>query len=171
MDKKPISHLLAGGIIGGIMILYSCIMIILDQTMNKSLGWLSFVIIIAALAFFIREKGNAEGNNLKFGDLFAYGFKATAFITIIMLVFQVSYNLIFPETIDKVLEASRQAIIEQQPTMSDEQIDMALGFTKKFYWPMIIGGTILGTIVQGAIASLIGAAITKKNPQTPFQNV
>jgi hypothetical protein len=171
MEKKPISHLMAGGIIGGIMILYSCILIILDQTTNKSLGWLSFLLIILALSFFIREKGNAEGNNLSFGELFSYGFKTTAFITIIMLAFQVIYNLIFPDTIDKILEITRQTIIEKQPNLPDEQIESAVGITKRFYWPMIIGGTILGTIIQGAIGSLIGAAITKKNPKTPFQNV
>jgi len=70
------------------MILYSAIIIILDQTTNKSLGWISFLLIVLLLAYFVREKGNAEGNNLKFGELFAYGFKTTAFVTIIMLVFK-----------------------------------------------------------------------------------
>jgi len=40
--------------------------------------------------------------------------------------------LIFPDTIDKIIEVSRQAIIEQKPDMPEDQIETALGITKRF---------------------------------------
>jgi uncharacterized protein (DUF2062 family) len=46
---------------------------------------------------------------------------------------------------------------------------MSSDFLLKTYWPLLIAGTIFGSLVVGAIGSLIGAAVTKKNPQTPFQ--
>ena len=42
--------------------------------------------------------------------------------------------------------------------------------TKKFFLPFALGGAILGTGFLGAIASLIGAAVAKKNPIDPFSN-
>ena len=170
MDKKPVTHFLVGGIMGAITILSSVILIITDQIQNQSLGWISSALMLVALIYFIRDYGNAKQNQLSFGDLFAFGFKSSAFATILILAFQVIFNLVFPEMLDKMLDITREKMLEQKPQPTDEQIEMALGFTKKFFWPLIIGGTVFGTLFFGAIGSLIGASITKKNPPTPFQH-
>jgi hypothetical protein len=70
---------------------------------------------------------------------------------------------------EKMLEITREKILEQNPQTPDDQVEMALSFTKKFFWPFVIGGTILSTLFMGAIGSLLGAAVTKKNPPSPFQ--
>lgn len=171
MEKKSITHFLTGGVMAGITILFSVILIVTDQMQNQKLGWISSAAMIIALVFFIREYGNSKNNQLGFGELFSFGFKASAFATILILVFQVVFNLIFPEMQDKMLEITREKILEKNPQTPDEQIEMAISFTKKFFWPFVIGGTILSTLIMGAIGSLIGAAITKKNPSTPFQHV
>lgn len=170
MEKKPVTHFIVGGIMGAITVLFSVILIITDQLQNQSLGWISSALMLVALIYFIRDYGNAKNNQLGFGDLFAFGFKSSAFATILILAFQVIFNLAFPEMQDKMLEITRQKMLEQNPQPTDDQIEMALSFTKKFFWPFVIGGTILGTLLFGAIGSLIGAAITKKNPPTPFQH-
>jgi hypothetical protein len=168
MDKKPMTHFLTGAITGGILILFSVILIITDQLQNQKLGFVSFALMILALVYFIREYGNSKNNAIGFGELFAFGFKSSAFATIILLAFQVIYNLAFPEMQDKMLEITREKILEQNPQTPDEQVEMALSFTKKFFWPFIIGGTILSTLFMGAIGSLLGAWFTKKTPKTPF---
>jgi hypothetical protein len=71
--------------------------------------------------------------------------------------------------IDIILEISRKQMLEN-PKMTDEMIEQAISMTKKFFIPFAIGGTILGTGFTGAIASLIGAAVAKKNPIDPFSN-
>jgi hypothetical protein len=48
-------------------------------------------------------------------------------------------------------------------------VDQALGFTRRFFWPFLIAGTLVSNLLVGAIGSLIGAALTKKTPQSPFQ--
>jgi len=171
MDKKPVTHFLVGGIMGAITILSSVILIITDQIQNQKLGWISSVSMLIPLIYFIRDYGNAKQNQLSFDDLFAFGFKSSAFATILILAFQVIFNFAFPEMLDKILDSYRQQMIEQKTKLTDEQIEMALGFTKKFFWPVIIGGTLFKTLLFGAIGSLIGAAITKKNPPTQFQHV
>jgi hypothetical protein len=125
--------------------------------------------MIGLLIYFIREFGKANENNKTFGELFSFGFKASAFATIILLAFQVIFNLLFPETQERIMEISREKMAED-PRITEEQIDMALSFTKKFYLVFLIAGTIFSTLIFGAIGSLIGAAVTKKNPTSPFQN-
>jgi hypothetical protein len=71
--------------------------------------------------------------------------------------------------VDKILDISRKQM-EKNPKMTDEMIEQAMTMTKKFFMPFAIGGTILGTGFMGAIASLIGAGIAKKNPVDPFNN-
>jgi hypothetical protein len=169
MEPKKVTHLMTGGILAGVLILYSVILIVTDQLANQSLAWISNVFMIGLLIYFIREFGKANENNKTFGELFSFGFKASAFATIILLAFQVIFNLLFPETQERIMEISREKMAED-PRVTDEQIEMALSFTKKFYLVFLIAGTIFSTLIFGAIGSLIGAAVTKKNPTSPFQN-
>ena len=59
--------------------------------------------------------------------------------------------------------------MEEQGKMSDEQIDQAMSIGKRFFLPFAIGTIIFFYAVIGAISSLIGAAITKKKPLSPFE--
>ena len=124
---------------------------------------------IGLLVYFIREYGNSHNNEKSFGELFSYGFKASALITIILTIYMVVYSYAFPEGESKAMELARQQM-ESDPRISEDQIDTSLQVVRKFYFPILIAGTIFGTMIVGAVASLIGAAITKKNNSTPFQH-
>ncbi len=167
--KNKTSHLLAGGIIGAVLVLINVIFIIFDLAGNTKVSWIGSVINIALLIYFMIEFGKQHDYQKSFGELFSYGFKATAFTTIILTAFMVIYSFAFPDAADKAMEIAREQMSSQQ-NLSEETIDAALEMTKKFYFPILIGGTIFGTMLVGAIGSLIGAAVTKKNPSHPFQN-
>jgi hypothetical protein len=57
----------------------------------------------------------------------------------------------------------------KQGNIPEAQIEQSLEMVKKFFWVGLIGGALFMNLVVGAIASLIGAGITKKIPQSPFQ--
>lgn len=168
MEKKSISHLLTGAILAALLILYTVILIIIDQLYNEKLAWVNYLIIIVTLVYFIREYGKSKDFDLSFGNLFSYGFKSTAFATLIMLAFQVALNLIFPEMQEKMIDVAREKMSED-PRVTEEAIEMSTSFLSKTFWPLLIAGTLFGSLVIGAIGSLIGAAITPRNPKTPFQ--
>ena len=168
MNKKT-SHLLAGGVTGAVLVLINVIFIVFDLTGNTKVSWIGSVINIGLLVYFILEFGKQQEYTKSFGELFSYGFKATAFTTIILTAFMVVYSFAFPNSADKAMEIAREQM-SNQPNMSEETIESAIEMTKKFYFPILIGGTIFGTMLVGAIGSLIGAAVTKKNPSHPFQN-
>jgi hypothetical protein len=67
---------------------------------------------------------------------------------------------------DMMLDKTREELAKNN--MSDEDSEKAIEMTSKFMLPLAIGGILLAFIIIGAIASLIGAAVAKKNPQGPF---
>jgi hypothetical protein len=68
---------------------------------------------------------------------------------------------------EKSLEMARQKL-EDDPRVSEEQMEQALEISRKFFWVAVVGGSMLSMVIMGAIGSLIGAAVTKKNPNSPF---
>lgn len=58
--------------------------------------------------------------------------------------------------------------MEKNPQLNSEQIDTGINITRKFFIPFAIAGALFGTAFVGLIGSLIGAAIARKNPVTPF---
>ena len=55
--------------------------------------------------------------------------------------------------------------------MDSEKIDQAMGMVKRFFWVGLIAGGIFINLVWGCIASLIGAAIAKKNQVNPLDQL
>lgn len=169
MNKQPIGHLLAGAVIAGILILYSIVLLLSEQMANQKLAWISYLLMVIALVYFILEHGKINNHQLQFGQLFSYGFKATAFATILMLAFQVVFNMIFPEMKDKFIEIALEQM-SADPRVTYEAMDAGIEIIKKTFWPLLIAGTLFGTMFVGLVGSLIGAAVTKKNPTTPFES-
>ena len=52
--------------------------------------------------------------------------------------------------------------------MMDDQIDQGLAMFERNFILFTGGGALFMYLVLGAIGSLIGAAITKKQPRSPF---
>lgn len=140
------------------------------QNMQK-FGWLSYIVLIGGLAYGCMTHAKEKNGNVTFGNVFSFGFKTTAVITCIMVVFTIlSVTILFPEMKDKAMEVARTQM-EKDGNLSESQIDQALGMTQKFFIPFAIGGALIGYLFMGAIGSLIGAAVARKNPNpTPFES-
>lgn len=167
-QRKPIGHVVAGLIIAGAIILLS--LVFAGNTGGMGRGWLPILIIIGGLTLFTNLYGKAHGYQKSFGELFAYGFKATTVLTLIFIAFTIIYALMFPELKAQMMDMTR-AEMEKQGKMSDDEIDNAVNMLDKYYWALAIGGTLLLYVIIGAIGSLIGAAVTRKRPKTPFDQL
>ncbi|MEO6330546.1 MAG: DUF4199 domain-containing protein [Ginsengibacter sp.] len=135
--------------------------------MNSSIKYLSFLIFLAGIIYFINQYGKQVNFNSTFGNYFAHGFKISAIVTIIMIIYTVVFIVFFPEFKEKAMDEARKNM--QVKNLPDEQIDKAIDISRKFFMTFVIGFTLLMYLFCGVIASLIGAAITKKNPNT-FQH-
>lgn len=169
-EQKPISHLVAGLIIGAVLIVYSVIMQFSGIDQTGIFAWIPYVVIIAGLISFINMYGNAKKNQVGFGNLFGYGFKTTAVLTLVIIFFTIIFFLIFPEIKTKMFEVARQKM-EERGNMTDDEIEKGLAIWHKMFWVITIGGIMLFYAIIGVIGSLIGAAITKKKPINPVDQL
>jgi NADH:ubiquinone oxidoreductase subunit 6 (subunit J) len=168
--KKPITHIVAGLIIAAFQIIYSLVLQFAGMQQDGALGWLAWGILIISIIVFVNMYGNANNNYPSFGNLFAYGFKATAIAMLVVIAFTLLMFTIMPEIKEKVFEEARRGM-EEQGKMSDTDIDKAIELTRKFFYVFMIGGILLMYAILGAIGSLIGAAITKKRPHNPLEQL
>lgn len=169
MEKQVTSHIVKGAILGAFSILFSIIIYVFNLYTVKELNWVSYAVIIGGIIYGNIVYANQNNNNVSFGNIFAHGFKTTAVLIVITVIYTVlSLKVLFPDMIDKIIDMSRVEM-EKNPQMTDEIIEQAMTMTRKFFLPFAIGGVLIGTGVMGALASLIGAGVAKKNPVDPFK--
>jgi hypothetical protein len=170
METKIVQPWMKGLILSLITITFSIALYLTDLWQNKSLGYLSYAIVLGGIVWSCIHYAQQMNGNVTFGNVFAHGFKVTATLIVITVVYTfLSVKVIFPEMTDKIVEVAAKEM-EKNKNLTDEQIKSALDMTKKFMMPFMIGGTILGYGILGAISSAIGAGVAKKNPNpTPFE--
>ncbi|MCU0387206.1 MAG: DUF4199 domain-containing protein [Chitinophagaceae bacterium] len=173
MEKKKLTPLNAGLIISLVLIAISVILYVAvtDMKQQQQFGYFSYLILIAGLIYTCLTYAKQENKNVTFGNVFSFGFKTTAVVTSIMVIFTIlSLTVLFPEMKSKAMDVAREQM-ETNDQLSDAQIDQALEMTNKFFLPFAIGGSLIGYLIIGAIGSLIGAAAAPKNPNPiPFES-
>ena len=169
MEKQITSHIIKGAILGGISILFSIIIYVFNLYTMQWLNWLSYVFLVGGIIYGNILFANESDNNVTFGNIFAHGFKTTAVVIVITVIYTLlALYVLFPDMVDKIIEMSRVEMAKN-PKLTDEMIEQGIAMTKKLFLPFAIAGAIFGTGFLGAIGSLIGAAVAKKNPVDPFK--
>lgn len=170
-EKKVVSHLQKGLIIGLVLILVG---IATEFLGFKRDSWqvqlLSTVILVGGIIWSCWYYGKQKDNYVTFGNLFAHGFKTTSVIAIIVIVFTIVYFVVFPEFKEDAINQAREQA-ERRGNQSDEQIEEGMKFFRRMFIPLTVGFILIIYAIIGAISSLIGAAITKKNPFSPLDQL
>jgi hypothetical protein len=170
-EKKVMTHVTKGLLIAFILIIIGLVAHFAGIETQSWYRWLPLVILLAAIIWGCIYYANQHDGYVTFGNIFAHGFKMTAVITVILIVWTIiSLTVIFPEMKEKSLEIARQQM-EDRGKMSSEQIDQAIDMTRRFFLPFTIGYILFGTLIIGAIASLVGAAVAKKKPVNPLDQM
>lgn len=167
MENKVTTPVVKGLLLSLILIVFGLVLHFTGQSMNKSLGSIQYVIIVGGIVWGCIVFANQMESNVSFGNIFAHGFKITAVVAVITVVYTIlSFKIFFPEMMDLALEETTKQL--EKNNMSQDQIDQTIEMTKKFFVPFAIAGVLVGTVFIGAISALIGAAVAKKNPKDPF---
>ncbi|MCD6090116.1 MAG: DUF4199 domain-containing protein [Bacteroidales bacterium] len=157
------------GLIGGIlMIALSVILWLTGMMENKFLGYISYLILAFAMylgAVNWRDKSNDGW--MTYGEAFKTGFFVTLIAALLGLIYSyVFFNFIDPDFIGTIMSKAEEAMLEANPSISDEDLDRALEMTSKFSSPtMLTVFGFIGTVIFGTLLSLIVAIFAKKvNP-------
>ncbi len=168
MEKKASSHLVKGLIIGLILIVVD---IVAGFTGFKYEIWFRWIpTIIMAIAFIVAciVFGKEMENRVTFGQVFGHGFKTSLVVACILIVYTLlSIYLIFPDQKEKIIQMQLEEL-DKQPNITETQRDQAITMFNKMFIPIAFLSVVIGTLIVGAVASLLGAAFTKKTPQSPF---
>lgn len=173
MEQKVTTPVLKGVIITLLLIVFGLVIYFTNQMENTTMGYIQYVILIIGVIWSCTSFAKQMNGNVTFGNVFAHGFKTTAVVAALLAVYTfISVKFLFPDIVDKSMEIAKKKMESSGNNMSDEQIQRSLDMVRKFFVPFAIGSILVIFAIVGAISSLIGAAVAKKNPQSPFeQNV
>jgi hypothetical protein len=159
-----------GLLIALVMIVISLVINFTGNQDNKAMQYIVWAVYLAGIIWAINQYGKEIHHNSTFGNYFAHGFKTAAMVTLLMIIFTVVLLMVSPEIKEKALDEARKAMAARKG-VTDEQMQQAVDLTKRFFYPMVMGATLVMNLIIGAISSLIGAAIVKKDPRPFNENV
>ncbi|MGV6828136.1 MAG: DUF4199 domain-containing protein [Flavobacteriales bacterium] len=126
---------------------------------------LSIGVMIWAIVYGLKAFKKENGGFMSLTEALKVGLAISLIAGIIGAIFNYIFiTVIEPDFVNQVMEMSQQQMLEQNPDMSQEQIDMALSITEKFMNPGIMSAmAIIMTLFFGFITALIAGLVMKQN--------
>ena len=162
------SHILQYGILlGAISVVFNLMLYFLDMhyTQESAVQWVNWFITISVTVLGIYNFRSSNEGFLALGDALKLGLG----IGVIAAFFAIAYtfvllNYLDPDTIEKTMEITQNKLMDENPEMSQEQLDQIIEMQKKFSGIGVINTVILVmSLVFGFIISLITGLILKRN--------
>ena len=169
MEKKVSvwqATLNSGLILGLALVIYTLLLYFLDQTFNKSLGYVSILIIIIGLVLGVKSfRDDARGGIMSYGQGVGAGTIIGLYAGIIGAIFTfLLYEVIDPDLMGKLL-----TFTEENLKVPEEMIEQTMEIQKKFMTPWIMSVmSIINYVFFGVVVSLIACIFLKKEG-SPFQ--
>jgi len=166
-----------GVLFGFIMILEFVIMYVvgleslLDGPVGLTVNLLNYIVFPFLFIFLAcnNYKKNVNNGFASFTDCLKAGVALMFIAGLVYAIFNLLFNLIFPEFIDELVGIMRSAALKKSPEMTTEQLNMVVSMQRKFLNPLISTPvTIAMYSFFGLIYSLIIAAIVKKDQPQSF---
>jgi len=113
----------------------------------------------------IKKVKDSQGGFLTMGDAIKTGLGIALISSIIYSIYLVIFqHLIEPSYFDNLALLQEQTIIEQNPNMTDEQLEQAKGFAAMFNSSGVnVAITIIFSLFMGLIISFFSGLVMKKS--------
>ncbi|MDB5091241.1 MAG: hypothetical protein JWR09_5235 [Mucilaginibacter sp.] len=134
----------------------------LNIALDSPVKYIGYVVFIALLLLGQKEFRDQLGGFVTFGQAFVEGLLFSVFAGIMIGIFTYIYFTILSPGVWVQALAAQQQKLEAGGNLSSEQIEAAMGVTRKYGALIATVGIIIFTPIMGAIIALIGAAIFKK---------
>lgn len=151
------------GLLTGIgLIVLSLLGYLFNMAGVRWFSYLSYLILLAGIIWgSLQYRNDAAGGFISYGRALGYGTLISVFAALISSIFVfVFYQYIAPDALEQIKDVTAQGIIEANPDITDEQLDVILRFTS----PLVMSITsIFALTFIGFIFSLVTSAFIKKN--------
>jgi hypothetical protein len=115
----------------------------------------------------VNYKFKINNGFVTFGQCLKIGVSLCVIAALIASIFSSGFLYIFPEYFEETMRITKSAMLQQNPDITSEQLEMGISFARKFSNPVIaIPSTVAIYAFIGLIYSLIIGAIVKKEPTT-----
>jgi hypothetical protein len=154
------SALMPGIYLGIILIIYSLILYLLDIEQQSGWNYLS-ILWMAGMLFWamITTRDKTLNGNISYGKAFGVGFWTGLFAAIISAIFTYIFvTEINPNFAQEILTKAEEQMLQQNPEMSDEQLEMALSMTEKFTSPVML--TVWALVMNVFFATVLSLIIS-----------
>ncbi len=136
-----------------------------DDKQSVIPGLLNNVLTITFIAYAIVQYRDINNNGfISYASSLKLGTTIAFFSSIILAFYSVIHiSYIDTEALSEIIKLTEQTMLEAQPEISDEELDLALQMVSKFmqpHWMMIMG--MLGGTFMGFLYSLIISIFVKK---------
>ena len=156
---------ISGIYLGIALIVFSLITFLLDVDMESPITYISYVILAIGLYWaIITFRDKHSGGFIDYKGAFGAGFYTGLFASFLLGIFTYIYvQYIDTGLVQEILIKAEEGMLEQNPNMSDEQIDQALSMTEMFTSPIMMGvWGFVGNLFVSTILSLIIAIFAKR---------
>ena len=148
-------------------IVLSVIVYVMGQALEQP-WWqsvLNFAILVLFIVFGFKAFKREGDGFMSLGDALKTGLAIVLVSALVVSVYNYIFmNFIEPDFVDQMLDKARENMLEQNPNMTDEQLETAMGFTSKFMSPGIMFAFgLIASLFFGFIVSLITGLIMKQN--------
>ncbi len=161
-----------GIILGVVSILLSVILYALGMHYDQDWKQATFGFLIMATVIYLAIKKYKDFNDgyLTIGEAIKTGIGVAVVGSIISVVYSLIFmNFIEPDFIANVMEKAEVQMIEQNPNLTDDQVEQGLAFVEKLTSPLVISAiSIMGGLFYGLIISLIIGLVLKKNKEEQY---
>ena len=129
---------------------------------------LNNVVIIGFLVYAIMQyRDNVNNGFISYSSSVKLGTTIVFFSSVIMAFYTFIYiTYLNPDFLANILNITEQAMLEANPEISDQELDLALSMTTKFMQPhwMMIMGVLGGTFLGFLFSLIISIFVKKENP-------
>ena len=156
-----------GTILGLISIAFALMIFFLDlhYAQENSVSLVNYGISVLVLIIALLDYRKNSNGLLTLSDSIKIGMGVFLISALYVSVYTfILVNFLDPETLAKSLEVTEMKILEQNPEISENQLDQILSIQEKFSTPFVIVTVlIIFSLISGFFSSLILGLILKKS--------
>lgn len=167
MEKKQ-THIVYGFVTGIIMVVVGLVLYVTGLAFkSQAMSYVAQIPFLIGVIMNAMAYSKANEGFVTFGNVFGSCFKMSMIVALVMTAWSFISMFVFPEMKDKALTMMQEQMVKN-PKVTDEQVEMSVNMMKNNWNAILIAGAIFGTLFYGAIFSLIGGAVAKKNGERPM---
>ncbi|MGC4104022.1 DUF4199 domain-containing protein [Ferruginibacter sp.] len=153
---KSISARNKGLITGAVMILISIGIYLTKGNFENSLQYITYTVYVAGILWTLFTFKKETENNATFKQYFAEGFKCFIVVTLLMVLFTLTFLLLHPELKEQMAAMMREDIAKMKD-ITPLDVENKVATAKKAFIPSLVIGAVFGYLAIGSLISVIAA--------------